>query len=94
MSQQEKALTARIPADAAGRRFDQALAQLFPDYSCSRLAEWVKAGDVLLDGVAVAPRHVVSGGELVTLNARPTQEVALAPEREAAALAAWHARKA
>ena len=81
MSQQEKALTTRIPADAAGRRFDQALAQLFPDYSRSRLAAWVKAGDVLLDGAAVAPRHVVSGGELVTLNARPTQEVALAPER-------------
>ena len=73
-------LTARIPDHAAGRRFDQALAELCPDYSRSRLAAWVKSGDVLLDGVAVAPRHIVSGGEQVTLNAAPTQEVALAPE--------------
>jgi len=72
--------TARIPPSAAGRRFDQALAELFPDYSRSRLTAWVKSGDVLLDGVIVLPRYIVRGDEVVTLHAQPTQAVELAPE--------------
>jgi 23S rRNA pseudouridine1911/1915/1917 synthase len=73
-------LTKKIPAGASGRRLDQALAELFPDYSRSRLSAWIKSGDVLLDGVSVAPRHIVMGGEVVSLRAQPTQEVPLAPE--------------
>ena len=34
-----------------GRRFDQVLAEMFPDYSRSRLQVWIKAGDALLDDV-------------------------------------------
>jgi len=81
MDPQPTALTARIPPEAAGRRFDQALAELFPDYSRSRLSAWVKAGDVLLDGETVQPRRIVNGGETVTLRAQLTQEVPLAPEQ-------------
>lgn len=80
MNQTPSELTARIPAEAAGRRLDQALAQLFPDYSRSRLAAWIKSGDVLIDGVAVAPRHIVDGGETVILRAQQDQEVPMAPE--------------
>ncbi|HZX89737.1 MAG TPA: 23S rRNA pseudouridine(1911/1915/1917) synthase RluD [Rudaea sp.] len=72
--------TARIPPSAAGRRLDQALAELFPDFSRSRLTAWVRAGDVLLDGVVVPPRHIVRGDEVVTLHAQATQAVELAPE--------------
>jgi len=35
-----------VPLSAAGRRFDQALAEMFPDYSRSRLTSWVKSGVV------------------------------------------------
>ena len=42
-------LEATIPLESAGRRFDQVLAELFPDFSRSRLTEWVKSGDALLD---------------------------------------------
>jgi len=72
--------TARIPPSAAGRRLDQALAELFPDFSRSRLTAWVRAGDVLLDGAVVPPRHIVRGDEVVTLHAQATQAVELAPE--------------
>jgi len=72
--------TARIPPAAAGRRLDQALAELFPDFSRSRLTAWVRSGDVLLDGVVVLPRHIVRGDEVVVLRAQPTQAVELAPE--------------
>ena len=71
---------ARIPAAAAGRRFDQALAELFPEFSRSRLSAWIKSGDVLLDGATALPRQIVRGDELVVLHALPTQEVPLAPE--------------
>src|SRR3546814_2043849 len=60
--------SAQVPETAAGRRFDAVLAELFPEFSRSRLAEWIKSGDALLDGNAVRPREPVRGGEAVTLS--------------------------
>lgn len=80
MSDPEQLPNLRVPAAAAGRRLDQVLAELYPQFSRSRLTTWVKSGDVLLDGKVVAPRQIVRGDELVSLNAQPTQEVPLAPE--------------
>ena len=60
--------TAIVPASAAGRRFDAALAELFPEFSRSRLAEWIKSGDARLDGQAVKPRDPVRGGETASLD--------------------------
>ncbi len=62
-------LTAIVPDTAAGRRFDAVLAELFPDFSRSRLAAWIKSGDARLDGREVRPRDPVRGGEAVTLHA-------------------------
>jgi len=56
-----------IPDTAAGRRFDAVLAELFPEFSRSRLTALIKTGDVLLDGNPVAPRYSVRGGEAVSL---------------------------
>jgi 23S rRNA pseudouridine1911/1915/1917 synthase len=81
MENQDQIITLAIPASAAGRRLDQTVAELFPDYSRSRLTAWIKSGDVLLDGAQVAPRQIVRGGELVALNARLGQEVPLKPEQ-------------
>ena len=69
-----------VPLTAAGRRFDQALAELFPDYSRSRLAAWIKAGAVTLDGTTAPPRQLVRGGEAVRLVAELATEVTDAPE--------------
>lgn len=62
--------SARIPLDAAGRRADQVLAELFPEFSRSRLAAWLKGGQVLIDGAQLRPRDAVRGGEMVEVNAR------------------------
>jgi 23S rRNA pseudouridine1911/1915/1917 synthase len=70
--------TARVPDAAAGRRFDAVLAELFPEFSRSRLADWIKAGQARLDGREARPRDPVRGGEAVTL------EVVLAPQTDAA----------
>ncbi|MEW5834226.1 MAG: 23S rRNA pseudouridine(1911/1915/1917) synthase RluD [Pseudomonadota bacterium] len=69
-----------VPLAAAGRRFDQALAEMFPDYSRSRLAGWIKAGAVTLDGAEAPPRQLLKGGEKVRLEAELEAEVSSAPE--------------
>jgi 23S rRNA pseudouridine1911/1915/1917 synthase len=74
------ALHAIVPLAAGGKRFDQALAELFPEYSRSRLAEWIKSGDALLDGIARRPRDLVRGGEAVTLAAAAGIETNALPE--------------
>jgi len=54
-----------VPAGCSGLRLDQALAHLLPEYSRSRLALWIKAGQATLDGRAVQPRQKVRGGEAI-----------------------------
>jgi 23S rRNA pseudouridine1911/1915/1917 synthase len=71
---------AEVPLTAAGRRFDQALAEMFPDYSRSRLSGWIKSGAVTLDGAKVPPRQLLRGGERVVLQAELENEVTSAPE--------------
>lgn len=71
---------AAVPLAAAGRRFDQALAEMFPDYSRSRLSGWIKSGAVTLDGARVPPRQLLHGGEQVRLEVELEAEVASAPE--------------
>jgi 23S rRNA pseudouridine1911/1915/1917 synthase len=68
-------LDTTIPEHLAGRRFDQALAELFPDFSRSRLTAWIKAGAARLDGEAVAPRQIVRGGEAVELDVLMEREI-------------------
>lgn len=74
-------LEAVVPTALAGRRFDQALAEIFPDFSRSRLSEWIKSGDALLDGRQVKPRDPVRGGEPVTLAVALTVETRAEPEQ-------------
>ena len=75
MTDPQSRLNATVPIELAGRRFDQALAELFPDYSRSRLTAWVKSGAVLLDGEAVAPRQILRGGEEIVLSVRMEREI-------------------
>lgn len=69
-----------VPDRAAGRRLDAVLAELFPEFSRSRLAAWVKDGRVQVDGAAARPRDVVHGGERVVLQAPPEQRLEAQPQ--------------
>ncbi|RDY68925.1 23S rRNA pseudouridine(1911/1915/1917) synthase RluD [Lysobacter soli] len=73
-------MQATVPDAAAGRRFDAVLAELFPDFSRSRLAAWIKSGDARLDGREVRPRDPVRGGETVTLHAQLDVQTHSEPE--------------
>ena len=59
----------QIPTQLAGMRLDRALAQLLPEYSRSRLKDWIDAGRVSVDRRQPRPRDVVLGGERVTVAA-------------------------
>jgi 23S rRNA pseudouridine1911/1915/1917 synthase len=69
-----------IPDTLRGRRLDVALAELVPDYSRSRLQQWIKAGQVTLDGRAAQVREKVSGGEQVRIDAQLVEQTRDAPE--------------
>ncbi len=61
--------TKAIPEELAGLRLDQALARMFPEYSRSRLKDWLLDGAITVDGAARRPRDAVAGGERVVLTA-------------------------
>ncbi|MDH3616266.1 MAG: 23S rRNA pseudouridine(1911/1915/1917) synthase RluD [Gammaproteobacteria bacterium] len=81
----EELQTKPVPAELAGLRLDQALARMFPEYSRSRLKEWLLAGAITLDGGPKRPRDAVAGGEIVSL--QPREELSVRAEPEPIALA-------
>ena len=62
---EERTLT--IPERAAGMRLDQALAQLMPEHSRSRIKSWIDAGRVTLSGAPADAKQKLRGGELVAV---------------------------
>jgi len=57
-----------IPNSYAGLRLDQALAQLFPNWSRSRLQLWISQKRITLDGKAVNSKQKVWGNEQIWIN--------------------------
>lgn len=63
-------LEAIVTESLAGKRLDQALAELFPDYSRSRLKSWITDGKVTIDTKVIEkPREKVVAGALVAVDA-------------------------
>jgi len=73
-------LTAEVPLELAGMRLDQALAELFGDYSRSKLQTWIKSGRVLVNGSMLKPKDKLEGGEEITLDAEPEVVITCEPE--------------
>ncbi|MCW8957105.1 MAG: 23S rRNA pseudouridine(1911/1915/1917) synthase RluD [Gammaproteobacteria bacterium] len=67
----EEILTTTIPEHYARQRLDAVLGELFPDYSRSRLQQWIKSGKVLLDGQQPRGRDKVQGFETVEIHVEP-----------------------
>ncbi|MDH0896107.1 MULTISPECIES: 23S rRNA pseudouridine(1911/1915/1917) synthase RluD [unclassified Pseudomonas] len=62
-------LSAEVPSDLGGQRLDQVAAQLFDEYSRSRLSGWIKDGRLTVDGAVLRPRDIVHGGAVLSLQA-------------------------
>ena len=66
-----------VSNDCGGMRFDQVLAKLLPEYSRSRLQEWIAAGQATLDGAAATAKQKVWGGETIAVlpQAHPSEQL-------------------
>ncbi|ELB2133456.1 23S rRNA pseudouridine(1911/1915/1917) synthase RluD [Vibrio parahaemolyticus] len=72
---QQIVLTNTVKDSQLGQRLDQAIAELFADFSRSRLKEWLLNGKVQVNGeVVTKPRTKVMGGEEITLQAELEDE--------------------
>jgi len=70
----------RLPAQAAGLRFDQALARALPQYSRARLKAWIESGAVQVDGRPLRAKDKVLGGEQVRIEAQLAAQTVAAAE--------------
>lgn len=57
----------QLTEEDAGKRLDVVLAQLFPEYSRSRLKIWIEQEQVLLNGKVTKPKTKISGDEELQL---------------------------
>lgn len=73
-------LHGRFPESYAGMRLDQALARLFSDYSRSRLTQWLKSGQISVDGDLLRARDKIRGGEVVEIQAQLEEQTEWQPE--------------
>jgi 23S rRNA pseudouridine1911/1915/1917 synthase len=64
-------LDGTVPVELAGARLDQAVAQMFPQYSRSRIQQWIRSGRASVDGRTRRPRDAVDGGERIVIDAEP-----------------------
>ncbi len=64
----------QIEKKQAGSRLDHALQQLLPDYSRSKIQQWIQQGFVCLNHETCKPRQKVFSGDLVDLDV-PEQKV-------------------
>jgi 23S rRNA pseudouridine1911/1915/1917 synthase len=60
-----------LPATCAGQRLDQALSRLLPQFSRSRLAQWIREQRVEMDGRPALPKTKVWGGEKIAVHPIP-----------------------
>jgi 23S rRNA pseudouridine1911/1915/1917 synthase len=62
-------MSASVPHEDCGRRLDQVASVLFPEFSRSRLQQWIKEGQLRVNGEQQVPRQKLLGGEILTIDA-------------------------
>lgn len=60
-------LDAVVPNELSGWRVDAAAAELFSDYSRARLQQWIKDGELTVNGEARKPKDKVMAGDVLDL---------------------------
>ncbi len=60
-----------VSDEHAGQRLDQAAAALLPEFSRGQLQQWIKRGELTVDGHAQRPRDKVAAGAVLQLAAAP-----------------------
>lgn len=76
----DETMTVRVPEALHGARLDAAAASLFPAFSRSRLADWIKLGRLQRNQSAAKPRDKVAVADHITLTPEYDDRVEWAPE--------------
>ncbi len=76
----DAALVAVVEAPQSGKRFDQALAELFPQFSRSRLTGWIREGLATRNGESARPRDPVRIDDRLELTVTLPDQIDDAPE--------------
>lgn len=66
--------------EAAGKRLDHYLAEVLPQFSRSRIQDWIKADRVTVNGAASRPSYVLRGGEVVEVTPAEPPPLKAVPE--------------
>jgi len=69
-----------VPIELSGSRLDQVLATLMSDYSRSRLQQWIKQGNVKVNGQTLKPKEKVKVNDLIEVYAELERQGEWLPE--------------
>ncbi|MDX2416007.1 MAG: 23S rRNA pseudouridine(1911/1915/1917) synthase RluD [Xanthomonadales bacterium] len=73
-------LNQQVAEDSAGLRLDQAAVVLFPDFSRGRLQQWIKSGELTVNGRRAKPSRRLLGGENLCIEAHLVSEGEVVPQ--------------
>ena len=68
------AIELNLSSDVCGERLDKTLSRLVPQFSRSRLQQWLEAGHILVDGQVGRAKAIVLGDEKVVIRPQPAPE--------------------
>lgn len=78
---QQVQLTAIVSENQLGQRLDQALAEMFPNYSRSRIKEWILDRRVQVNGIVNdKPKEKVLGGEQIVIDVAIAEDTRYEPQ--------------
>lgn len=64
----------KLIPDVCGVRLDKAVAALMPQYSRSRIQQWIEAGHITVDGKSVTAKMTTFGDETITVLPQPSSD--------------------
>lgn len=69
-----------VPLELSGKRLDQVISELMPDYSRSRLQQWIKSEQVTINGGFLKPKDKVKINDLIEVKAELEDQGEWLPE--------------
>lgn len=69
-----------LKSEHLGLRIDQALSEIWSDFSREKLKQWIKEGKIQIDGQSVKPKYLCKGTENITLDVILAHQTHAMPE--------------
>ena len=69
-----------VPLELSDMRFDHVMTELMPDYSRSRLQQWIKQGKIRINGEQLKPKEKIKVNDLIEVKAELESQGEWLPE--------------